>query len=199
MVLARLQVADGEHERPPQAEFPLDRRARHFALDRTELAGDGVRHHHDLVFGDAVMLQNRPPGKLAGREHAGRALHRPLHRKPQLEGTKPGEVLRILQIADIVHAHNQRGRAEYRAGILHMQQIRTIPPEMPGQVHAQALIRILRDAPRLDAVGQIRLHALFRDICDQLVVFVQTGELVQEVADVNFVAGEVTADRVGVN
>ena len=31
---------------------------------------------------------------------------------------------------------------------------------MPGQVHAQALIGILGDAPRLDAAGQIRLHAL---------------------------------------
>ena len=151
MIFARLQVADGEHERPADAEFPLDRRPRHFALNRPELPGDGVGHHHDLLFVDAVVLQNRTPRKLARSEHARGALQCPLHRQPQLERAKPGEVLRIFQIADIVHADHQGNRAEHRAGVLHVQHIRTIAAKMPRQVHAQALVRIHRDTPRLNA------------------------------------------------
>ena len=199
VILARLQIADGEHERPPDSEFPLDRRPRHFALDGPELAGDGVRHHHHFVFGDAIVLQNRAAGIFARREHAGRALHRLLHRQAQLERTKPGEVLRILQKAHIVHADHQGSRAEQRTRILHVQQIRTIAPEMPGQVHAQTLVGILRDTPRPDPARQIRLGALLRDIGDQFAAFVQAGELLQKVADINFVSGLATADRVRVN
>ena len=98
-----------------------------------------------------------------------------------------------------MHADDQGGRAEYRTGVLHVQQIRTIAAQVLGQIHTQPLIRILGDPPGLDALRQLCLHALLRDIGDQVVVLVQTGELVQEVADVNFVSREVTADRVRVN
>ena len=48
------------------------------------------------------------------------------------------------------------------------------------------------DAERLCSAIKTEKH-------DQFVAFVQTGKLVQEVADINFVSREVTANRVGVN
>ena len=80
-----------------------------------------------------------------------------------------------------------------------MQQIRPIAAKMPGQIQAQALVGIHGDLARLDAAGQSLLHALLRNIGDQFIAFVQTGELVQKIADINFVSREVAADRVRVN
>jgi len=80
-----------------------------------------------------------------------------------------------------------------------VEHIRTILAEIPGQVETQAFVRILGNAPRANAAGQIRLRIRFRDICDQVVILVQTGELVKKITDVDFIACQVTPDRMRVN
>src|SRR5690349_9795662 len=70
---------------------------------------------------------------------------------------------------------------------------------MAGQVQPQAFIGVLGNAPRLYAVRQSRLHAGLGDIGDQLITFVQARKLMQQIADIDFVARQVTADGVRVN
>jgi hypothetical protein len=66
MILARLQVADGEHERSANAELPPYRAKGHVPIDHAKPRRNGVGDDHDLIVVQLVVLEDRPAGEFAG-------------------------------------------------------------------------------------------------------------------------------------
>src|ERR1700722_1448308 len=134
MILARLQIAHGEDERSANSELFFNERGGGFTLDRPEGGGNRVGNHDYFSLVEAVMPQNRLARKLARRKDARGGLNGPPHRITKLRRSELREVLRMLQIADVVDTDDEGHLAAKRTGILHMKQVWLIVAELHRQV-----------------------------------------------------------------
>ncbi len=201
LILARLQIAHRKKEWPIERKALADGGPRRLERHRAEFRAGGVgSHHHFVLVQVAVNPQDGAPRKLAHREHPRRAVHRPPHRPAQLPRPPSGEILGMLQKADVVDAHHHRHRARHRSRVLHVKQIRPVPPQLHAQLVSQAQERVGGDGTGTNAGGQTTASLFGRHIGQDLAFAVLGGgESVQKASDVDLIACEVTADGVCIN
>jgi hypothetical protein len=200
LILARLQVAHGKHERRGDLEALAHHRRRRLARHRPELRRRRVGHHHHFVFVQiAVDLEDGRAGKLAAGQNLGGPVHGAPHAPLQLPGAIAGEVLRMLQKADVVNAHHHRNGARQRRRVLHVQQVGAVAPHLHGQVQPKTHERIGGDSPGLNVSRDTKGGTLRRHVGNELVVLVLGGKCVQETPNVDLITREVAADGVSIN
>jgi len=137
LILARMQVADVENERAGEREALHCGVLRGFARKWAELGSRRVGRDGDFSLVQiAIGAQDRPLGELTAGQDLGGAADSAAHGPAQLKRALGREILRVLQEADVMNAHHDRRRATHRRGVLHMQQVRTVPAEAEGKVEA---------------------------------------------------------------
>jgi hypothetical protein len=105
----------------------------------------------------------------------------------------------MFEKADIVDGGDHRHGATDGRGILHVQEIGTVLPDLGGQVETQPEKRVGGNAPDPDLIRneRARLHA--GNICQNLTILVRRGKRVQKASNVYLISCEVSADGVGIN
>lgn len=114
-------------------------------------------------------------------------------------GPGAGEVMRMRQEADVVHAHHHRYARNKRSGVLHVQQIGTVLEKTTRQIESQTRERVRRHQTRGKTGGNLRASTRPRDVGDELIILPVQRKTLQKIANVRFIAGEVLSNRVGVN
>ena len=105
----------------------------------------------------------------------------------------------MLQKANIVHAHNHRDRTRQRRRVLHVQKLRAVAPQLESEIASQTDEWITRDTAHRKTSRHPGLGVFHREIRDEFRFPVETSEAVQETSNVDFISGEMTTDRMGVN
>ncbi len=96
-------------------------------------------------------------------------------------------------------ADHQRDFAVQRRRVLNVEQIGFIGANARGQVESKPPERIFGNAVLRKTAGNLGFGVRLGKVCKKFILLIEPGKVRQEVTDINFISGEVTAYGVSVN
>src|ERR1700736_543636 len=151
LVLAWLQIANRQDIRRRKLEFGSHDVERIVQMQGPKLRSGGERNHDNFFGIDSITSLDGGARKIAERQNFLGGANRASHTPAELTRTEARKKFRMFEKTDIMNTHYHRNRTPQRRSVLHVQQVRTVPAKLSGEIPTEARKRVSRYAPDFEA------------------------------------------------